>query len=93
MLSDMAGNLATKAEASAALAAEILDELSGLVLRVGELLDAVYVEPAQLESFVVDYLPLHPQTAERIRCMYLVHRDKAGNDALPEPYKALWTFG
>jgi hypothetical protein len=36
---------------------------------------------------------MRPQTAERVRAMYLIHAEKNGHCDLPEPYKALWDFG
>lgn len=84
---------ATKAAADVAAADEILEILSETVLRVGAILERVYVEKPSFDDFVLTHLPLHPPTAERIRAMYLVHAEKNGHVDLPEAYKALWDFG
>ena len=82
----------TKAAADVEAAEMILEILSRTVLEVGEILEKVYVERPSFEQFVVDYLPLQPNTAEKMRAMHLLYTRKNGND-LPEPWKALWSFG
>lgn len=74
------------------MADKILECLSASVLEVGELLDDVFDTYPDFDTFVEEYLPLRPHTAERVRAMYLVHRDKNGHTDLPAPWKALWSL-
>jgi hypothetical protein len=69
----------------------VLDELSKTVLVVGELLDEVFESYDDFDGWVLEHLPLHPRTAERIRAMYHLHRFKSNGD-LPAPWKALWSL-
>lgn len=82
----------TKASADAQAATEILEVLSDAVLAVGAILERVYVERPTFEDFVLTNLPMRPDTAERIRAMFLIHAEKNGHTELPEPWKALWQF-
>jgi hypothetical protein len=84
---------ATKAAADTAAANEILEILSNTVLAIGEILEQVYVERPSFCDFVTTSLPMRPQTAERVRAMYLVHSEHSGHPDLPEPWKALWNMG
>lgn len=74
------------------VAQQILDEMDRLVLSVGELLDSIYEDPAQFEDWIIEHMPLHPATAERIRAMWHLHQFRPGHPDLPEPHKALWSL-
>ncbi len=75
------------------VARQVLEELSRCVLTVGELLEDVFENYEQFEDWVIEHLPLHPETANRIRAMYHLYEHRLDSPHLPEPWKALWSLG
>ncbi len=76
----------------ATVARQVLGELDAVVLRIGMMFEEVYESPEQFEDWVIEHLPLHPYTAERIRAMSHLYELRPNSDDLPEPHKALWSL-
>ena len=74
------------------VAEAVLEVLSETVLTVGALLDEVFDTYPDFDEWVLLNLPLRPHTAERIRAMHHLYRDKPDCPTKPEAWKALWAM-